>query len=122
MSVRPPISAAAPLHPATKDPASAAVKEVPDIIQDPTTKRRYERGKFLGKGGFAKCYELTDMSTGELWAGKIVPKSMLTKTHQKEKMSQVPVSKLSFFCLWDNFVGFSCSSCHLFIMGWKITN
>lgn len=88
MSVRPPISAAAPLHPATKDPASAAVKEVPDIIQDPTTKRRYERGKFLGKGGFAKCYELTDMSTGELWAGKIVPKSMLTKTHQKEKMSQ----------------------------------
>jgi hypothetical protein len=88
MSVRPPVSAAVPLHTAAKDPPPAA-KEVPDIIQDPTSKRRYEKGKFLGKGGFAKCYELKDLATGEMLAGKIVPKSMLTKTHQKEKMSQV---------------------------------
>jgi len=87
MSVRPPVSAAVPLHTAAKDPPPAA-KEVPDIIQDPTSKRRYEKGKFLGKGGFAKCYELKDLATGEMLAGKIVPKSMLTKTHQKEKMSQ----------------------------------
>jgi polo-like kinase 1 len=90
MSARAPVTAAVPSHPATKDPGLAGVaKEVPDLIVDPTTKRRYERGKFLGKGGFAKCYELKDQSTGELLAGKIVPKSMLTKTHQKEKMSQV---------------------------------
>jgi len=55
---------------------------------DPNTKRRYERGRFLGKGGFAKCYELKDLATGEITAGKIVPKSLLTKNHQKEKMSQ----------------------------------
>ena len=40
------------------------------------------------QGGFAKCYELKDLATGEVTAGKIVPKSLLTKSHQKEKMSQ----------------------------------
>merc|ERR1719474_983848 len=28
------------------------------------------------------------MQTGDITAGKIVPKSLLTKSHQKEKMSQ----------------------------------
>uniref|UniRef100_A0A0E9UXF7 Protein kinase domain-containing protein n=1 Tax=Anguilla anguilla TaxID=7936 RepID=A0A0E9UXF7_ANGAN len=49
--------------------------------------KRYMRGRFLGKGGFAKCYEITDMDTKEVFAGKVVPKSMLLKAHQKEKMS-----------------------------------
>lgn len=49
--------------------------------------KRYMRGRFLGKGGFAKCYEITDMDTKEVFAGKVVPKSMLLKPHQKEKMS-----------------------------------
>jgi len=62
--------------------------EIPEIVTDPHTKKRYERGRFLGKGGFAKCYELKDTATNEVVAGKIVPKSLLTKTHQKEKMSQ----------------------------------
>jgi len=77
MSARPPVSAEAPKP-----------KEIPEIIVDPNSKRRYERGRFLGKGGFAKCYELKDLATGEVTAGKIVPKSLLTKSHQKEKMSQ----------------------------------
>jgi len=62
--------------------------EIPELIVDPHTKKRYERGRFLGKGGFAKVYELKDLATNEVVAGKIVPKSLLTKTHQKEKMSQ----------------------------------
>jgi len=77
MSARPPTTTEAPKP-----------KEIPEIIVDPNSKRRYERGRFLGKGGFAKCYELKDLATGEVTAGKIVPKSLLTKTHQKEKMSQ----------------------------------
>lgn len=40
------------------------------------------------KGGFAKCYELRDIATGEIMAGKIVPKSLLVKQHQREKMTQ----------------------------------
>lgn len=67
--------------------ASKAV-EIPDMLTDPSTKKKYERGRFLGKGGFAKCYELKDVVTGEIMAGKIVPKSLLLKSHQKEKMAQ----------------------------------
>lgn len=69
------------------DPKSAPLKEIPDILVDPRTMKRYMRGRFLGKGGFAKCYEITDMDTKEVFAGKVVPKSMLLKAHQKEKMS-----------------------------------
>ena len=42
----------------------------------------------IGKEGFAKCYELEDLATGKVTAGKIVSKSLHTKSHQKEKMSQ----------------------------------
>jgi len=69
-------------------PDAPKPKEIPDIIVNPNTKQQYERGRFLGKGGFAKCYEMKDLVTGEVTAGKIVPKSLLTKSHQKEKMSQ----------------------------------
>ena len=48
----------------------------------------YQRGKFLGKGGFAKCYEFLPSGGGESFAGKIVPKSLLVKPHQKQKMAQ----------------------------------
>lgn len=72
-----------------KNPGDAAAAEIPDIVVDPTrSAKRYERGRFLGKGGFAKCYELKDLTTGEIFAGKIVPKSLLVKQHQREKMAQ----------------------------------
>ncbi|XP_050824565.1 serine/threonine-protein kinase PLK1 [Gopherus flavomarginatus] len=45
------------------------------------------RGRFLGKGGFAKCYEITELEGQAVFAGKIVPKALLAKPHQKEKMS-----------------------------------
>lgn len=48
--------------------------EIPEILIDKTTGKRYNRGRFLGKGGFAKCFEITDMDTKAIWAGKIVPK------------------------------------------------
>jgi len=63
-------------------------KEIPSILHDPQTSKRYQRGRFLGKGGFAKCYEITDLETKSVLAGKIVPKALLVKPHQKEKMSQ----------------------------------
>ncbi|XP_032831952.1 serine/threonine-protein kinase PLK1 isoform X2 [Petromyzon marinus] len=68
-------------------PPELVVKEIPEQLYDPGTKRRYQRGRFLGKGGFAKCYEMTDVATGEVFAGKIVSKTVLMKPHQKEKMS-----------------------------------
>uniref|UniRef100_A0AAY4C5T7 Serine/threonine-protein kinase PLK n=1 Tax=Denticeps clupeoides TaxID=299321 RepID=A0AAY4C5T7_9TELE len=68
-------------------PRSAPLKEVPDVLLDTRAKKRYLRGRFLGKGGFAKCYEITDVDTKEVFAGKVVSKSLLLKPHQKEKMS-----------------------------------
>jgi polo-like kinase 1 len=59
---------------------------IPDIVVDPATGTRYMKGKFLGKGGFARCYELTDINSKEIYAGKIVSKQLLTKQHQKEKV------------------------------------
>lgn len=40
------------------------------------------------QGGFAKCYELTDVESKEIFAGKIVPKSLLVKQHQKDKVKK----------------------------------
>ena len=55
-------------------------------LQQPNFQATYRRGKFLGKGGFAKCYEF--VKNGKLvYAGKIVPKTLLVKQHQKVKMA-----------------------------------
>ncbi|XP_034044771.1 serine/threonine-protein kinase PLK1 [Thalassophryne amazonica] len=76
------------------DPKSAPLKEIPDVLVDSRTMRRYTRGRFLGKGGFAKCYEITDVETKQVFAGKIVPKSLILKQHQREKMtSEIAIHK-----------------------------
>lgn len=60
--------------------------ELPEYIVDPRTKVTYLKGKFLGKGGFARVHELTDLTTNRLYAGKIIPKCRLITAHQKEKI------------------------------------
>ncbi|OPJ87113.1 serine/threonine-protein kinase PLK2 isoform A [Patagioenas fasciata monilis] len=62
--------------------------EVSRIITDPTTGKRYCRGKVLGKGGFAKCYEMTDLTTNKVYAAKIIPHSRVAKPHQREKIDK----------------------------------
>lgn len=63
-------------------------ENIPDMIINPGNGKRYLKGRFLGKGGFAKCYELQDIDTKEVFAGKIVSKNLLVKQHQKDKMTQ----------------------------------
>lgn len=48
--------------------------------------RRYTKGKLLGKGGFAKCYEITNLETKRLLAAKIIPKTTLNKPRAKQKL------------------------------------
>ncbi|KAG9511368.1 Serine/threonine-protein kinase PLK1, partial [Fragariocoptes setiger] len=62
--------------------------KVPDTVVDTKGRRTYKKGDFLGKGGFAKCYELIDVDSKIKYAGKVIGKSQLTKTAQREKMSQ----------------------------------
>ncbi|KAJ8687080.1 hypothetical protein QAD02_022874 [Eretmocerus hayati] len=61
---------------------------IPDPIYDKNTGKTYIKGRFFGKGGFAKCYEIRDSQTHDIFAGKIVPKSLMTKSTQREKMTQ----------------------------------
>ncbi|GLV39196.1 polo [Carabus blaptoides fortunei] len=65
-----------------------ALKEIPEIIYDAGNRISYKRGRFFGKGGFAKCYEITEIISGSVYAGKIVSKKLMAKHNQREKMSQ----------------------------------
>jgi len=72
-----------------QDDASAE----PIIIQEKISKkngevmiRKYARGKVLGRGGFATCYEITDLEQNKQYAAKIVSKSSLTKKRALEKL------------------------------------
>ena len=47
---------------------------------------KYERGKFLGKGGFAKCYELKRVDNGRIFAAKIFDKQGLSNGRSKKKL------------------------------------
>ncbi|KAG5841322.1 serine/threonine-protein kinase PLK2b [Anguilla rostrata] len=62
--------------------------ETSRIITDSVTGKCYCRGKVLGKGGFAKCYELTDLATGKVYAAKIIPHTRVSKPHQREKIDR----------------------------------
>ncbi|KAF2896488.1 hypothetical protein ILUMI_09691 [Ignelater luminosus] len=61
---------------------------IPEIIVDKNTDTTYKKGRFFGKGGFAKCYEITDVRNGRAFAGKIVSKKLMAKQNQREKMTQ----------------------------------
>ena len=41
------------------------------------------KGKFLGKGGFAKCYEFVNYETKYVHAAKVIQKSSLVKSRAK---------------------------------------
>jgi hypothetical protein len=72
---------------------------VPEIISDPSVTRinsqgitvckQYKRGRYLGKGGFAVCYELTSLDSGRTYAGKIIPRiTLANKPSAQKKMVQ----------------------------------
>ncbi|KAK6172024.1 hypothetical protein SNE40_018426 [Patella caerulea] len=56
------------------------------IIYDNTTDTTYLRGRLLGKGGFARCYELLDLNSNKIYAGKIISKTRIAKPHQRQKI------------------------------------
>lgn len=62
--------------------------QIPDVIYDPDAKIHYRKGRYFGKGGFAKCYEIINSQNNLPYAGKIVSKKLMAKQNQKEKMSQ----------------------------------
>ncbi|XP_053982564.1 serine/threonine-protein kinase polo [Hylaeus volcanicus] len=61
---------------------------IPDMIFDVNSGKSYIKGRFFGKGGFAKCYEIRESKSHRVFAGKIVPKSQIVKSNHREKMTQ----------------------------------
>ena len=55
------------------------MSDPPNIIKNQNnSKISYELGQFLGKGGFAKCYQFRQVSDRKVYAGKVVPKKLLS--------------------------------------------
>ena len=48
--------------------------------------KRYTRGRYLGKGGFAKVFAFTSLDSGREYAGKVIPKSSLIKESSRKKL------------------------------------
>ena len=56
--------------------------------------KKYRKGRFLGKGGFARCYEFIDEETDHISAAKIIPKKNLIKSRAKQKLiSEIKIHK-----------------------------
>ena len=54
--------------------------------------RKYYKGRLLGKGGFAKCYEFKCSENNKVFAAKVVAKSGLVKSRAKQKL----ISEIKF--------------------------
>ncbi|KAL6104536.1 plk3 [Pungitius sinensis] len=61
--------------------------ELAQVVTDSKTGRCYSKGKLLGKGGFARCYEMTDLSSNKMYAVKVIPQSRVSKPHQRDKIT-----------------------------------
>ena len=48
--------------------------------------RKYAKGRFLGKGGFAKCYELICQDNNKIFAAKMLPISDIKNERQRQKL------------------------------------
>ncbi|KAL6490205.1 hypothetical protein MHYP_G00005500 [Metynnis hypsauchen] len=61
--------------------------ELAQVVVDPKTGKSYSKGKLLGKGGFARCYEMTDLANNKMYAVKVIPQSRVSKPHQRDKIT-----------------------------------
>lgn len=60
-------------------------EKLTNIIGEQITKK-YSKGKYLGKGGFAKCYEFTNLENKAVTAAKIICKNTLKKARHRQKL------------------------------------
>ena len=66
--------------------------------------RKYKIGRFLGKGGFAKCYELICQDNNKIFAAKMIAKNSLKTDRQKQKL--ITEIKIHKSCHYPNIVAF----------------
>lgn len=77
-----------------QDPSAAVVEEKIIKVTGDVQIRKYFKGRLLGKGGFAKCYEFNCAENHKVFAGKVVAKSSLVKSRAKQKLiSEIKIHK-----------------------------
>ena len=74
------------LRPNSSQPQQVIIEEKSINASRQITTKRYVKGNFLGKGGFAKVYEIRNMELDYTQAVKVVPKATLTKQRAKQKL------------------------------------
>ncbi|MBQ3946526.1 MAG: protein kinase, partial [Alphaproteobacteria bacterium] len=63
------------------------------------TIKKYLKGKLLGKGGFAKCYEFKCLNNKKTYAVKIIDKATMTKSSTKSKLkSEIKIHRSMNHC------------------------
>ena len=63
-------------------------------VQGEIKNKEYKKGRFLGKGGFARVYELINEDSGEIFACKFISKDALAKTRARHKlMSEIKIHR-----------------------------
>lgn len=43
------------------------------------------------QGGFARCYEMLDLNSNKIYAGKIISKHRISKPHQRQKVNVLQI-------------------------------
>lgn len=79
-------SSTSPAPTSASGSASTAPPELPSFLLDPVLNRTYACGRYLGKGGFAWCYEVTDVRSHAVFALKVVPKTRVVKQRHRNKV------------------------------------
>ncbi|XP_051164386.1 serine/threonine-protein kinase PLK1-like [Leptopilina boulardi] len=79
--------------PSTSSWNSSSVEQESDYVIDIEKGNAYHKGQFLGKGGFAKVYLITDISTRKQYACKIIPKNRMQKIHMQKIAREVTIHK-----------------------------
>ncbi|EGR31491.1 protein kinase domain protein [Ichthyophthirius multifiliis] len=73
---------------------SDIIEEKIQTVNGDTLIKKYQIGGLLGKGGFAKCYSVTNMETKKILAAKFMPKNALIKNRSRQKLiSEIKIHK-----------------------------
>ena len=86
------------------DPITEIVEELINNANSDIQKRKYYKGRFLGKGDFSKCYELTCSENKKKFAAKFIPKNDLRKS--SAKMNLINEIKIHKSCHHHHIVAF----------------
>jgi polo-like kinase 1 len=85
--------------------------------------KKYSKGRFLGKGGFARVYEFLALESKQISAGKIICKSSLTKARARQKlMSEIKIHRSLFHTNIVKFEHFFEDSENVYILLELCTN